>query len=215
MLVDLDPQGQCAVYLSVEPEPAVFNLLLGVWGLEEATRPTGRDRLWLVPGNKRTASAQTVLAVEGYDKELLRHILANGRVGENKLHYVIFDTAPSVGGIQEMALYIADIVLIPAAVDYLALDGVANILQSIQALQRSEPPTTLILPTMYDERTQESQRNLKLLQEEFPHALLPSIHRATVLRECPAVGQTIFEYAPTSRAAREYSEVVNAIWNVA
>lgn len=214
LLVDLDPQGQCAVYLAAEPGPAAFNLLLGVHSLEQAVRPTGRKHLWLVPGNKRTASAQTVLTAEGYDKTLLRRVLTDGRVDRSKLHYVIIDTAPSVGGIQEMALYAADVVLIPAAVDFLALDGVANILRSIQALQRPSPPVALILPTMYDEKTRESQRNLELLRERFPpSALLHPIHRAAVLRECPAVGQTIFEYAPASRAAREYDEVVNAIWS--
>jgi chromosome partitioning protein len=215
LLIDFDPQGQCAAYLGVEHESCVFNLLIGASQLPQVVRQTGRDRLWLVPGDKRTSSAQTVLVAEGYDKSLLSGILHNGYVDSSRLHFVILDTAPSVGGIQEMALFAADILLIPTAVDFLALDGVAKVLQSLQALRRPSPPLTRLLPTFFDETTKESQRNLDALRKKFPTAVLPPIHRAAVLREAPAEGKTIFEYAPKSRSAQEYMILVQEVINVA
>ena len=213
LLVDLDPQGQCAAYLKMQPEPAVFELLIGTKNLPQAVRSTGRARLWLIPGDKRTASAQVLLVADGFNKAHLLGIFRNGHVDSTKLHFIVLDTAPSVGGIQEMALYAAHIIVIPAAVDYLALDGVAQIMRSVQNLQRPVPPVMRLLPTLFDETTRVSQRNLETLRQRFPTATLLPIHRAAVLREAPAVGKTIFEYDPNSRAAREYAQVVQEVLN--
>lgn len=214
LLVDLDPQGQCAAYLNMQPESAAFELLIGTKTLPQAVRPTARDRLWLVPGDKRTASAQVLLVADGFNKAHLLGIFRNGHMDSTRLHFVVMDTAPSVGGIQEMALYAAHILLIPAGVDYLALDGVTQIMRSIQSLQRPTPPVTRLLPTFFDETTRVSQRNLEALRQRFPTAVLPPIHRAAVLREAPAAGKTIFEYDPGSRAAREYAQVVQEVLHV-
>ncbi|MGC8947482.1 MAG: ParA family protein [Anaerolineae bacterium] len=212
LLVDLDPQGQCTAYLGLAPGSGAFNLLIGS-GLSQVIQATGRDQLWLVPGDKRTSSAQTLLVAEGYDKGFLLSIL-DGYRDLPKLHFIVLDTAPSVGGIQEMALFAANVLIIPTAVDYLALDGVAKILASLQALRRPSPPLTKILPTFYDERTNESRRNLLILCQKFPAAVLRPIHRASVLREAPAEGKTIFEYDPKSRAAQEYGTLVQEVLNV-
>lgn len=214
LLVDLDPQGQCASYLNMQPEPAVFELLIGTKTLPQSVRPTARDRLWLIPGDKRTASAQVLLVADGFNKAHLLGIFRNGYVDSTKLHFIVLDTAPSVGGIQEMALYAAHLIIIPAAVDYLALDGVTQIIRSIQNLQRPFPPVTRLLPTFFDETTRVSQMNLNALRQRFPTAVMPPIHRAAVLREAPAAGKTIFEYDPNSRAAREYAQVIQEVLDV-
>jgi len=207
LLVDLDPQGQCASLLGMEQEGAVFNLLVNRPPFRDVVRTTGRPDLWLMPGNKRTATAQTILAVEGYRVEVLQEILQD-TVDGNKLHYIVIDTAPAVGALQGSALYSADFLIIPSAVDYLALEGVAQILKTLQALQRASPPTIRVLPTFYDEVTRESKTNLTRLQEAFGHILMEPIHRAAILRECPSAGQTIFEYKSDHRAANEYADVV-------
>ena len=207
LLVDLDPQGQCASLLGLEQEPCVFNLLVNRPLFRDVVRTTGRPDLWLMPGNKRTATAQTILAVEGYRVELLQELLT-GTIEGNKLHYIVIDTAPAVGALQGSALHAADFLVIPSAVDHLALEGVAQILKTLQALKRATPPTIRVLPTFYDEVTRESKTNLTRLQETFRHALLPPIHRAAILRECPSAGQTIFEHKPDHRAATEYAQVV-------
>ena len=207
LLVDLDPQGQCASLLGLEQEPAVFNLLVNRTPFRDVVRTTGRPDLWLMPGNKRTATAQTILAVEGYRVEVLDAVL-EGTINGDKLHYIVIDTAPAVGALQGSALYAADFLLIPSAVDHLALEGVAQILKTLHALKRPSPPAVLVLPTFYDEVTRESKTNLVRLQETFGDVLLSPIHRAAILRECPSAGQTIFEYKPDHRAATEYADVV-------
>jgi len=213
LIVDLDPQGQCASHLGMSQEGGVFNLLIGEPRptLRDVVRTTGRQGLYVLPGNKRTASAQTLLAVEGYDRTLLARMLNEPQFNSGKLHYIVLDTSPSVGGIQEMALYAADIVIIPTALDFLSLEGAAKITQTIQSLDRPRPPLIQILPTFYDEVTKESAANLNSLKSRFGPVVLDPIHRAVVLRECPSVSKTIFEYCPNSRAATEYGAVV---WGV-
>jgi chromosome partitioning protein len=128
-----------------------------------------------------------------------------------RLHYILLDTAPSAGGLQEMALYAADLVVIPSAVDFLALEGVVKILDAIKRLERPHPPAVRIQPTFFDEVTRESRVNLDLLRTHFGDLVLDPIHRAAVLRECPPFSQTIFDRAPESRAAIEYA---NLVWEV-
>ncbi len=128
-----------------------------------------------------------------------------------RLHYIVLDTAPSAGGLQEMALYAADIIVLSAAVDYLGLEGVAQILQTIKSLKRPHPPLVRIQPTFFDEVTKESAINLTGLQKQFGQVVLDPIHRAVALRECPPLGKTIFDHRPNCRAATEYA---NLVWEV-
>jgi len=209
LLVDLDPQGQCASLLGTAQEPGVFNLLVNRPPMRDVVRTTERPGLWLLPGNKQTETAQTVLIVEGRRPDVLATIL-DRTIDGGRLHYVILDTAPAVGLLQENALYAADVLLLPSAVDFLALEGVREILTTLSALARPTPPAVWILPTFYDQVTRESATNLARLREVFPQTLRP-IHRATVLRECAALGRTVFEHAPDSRAAEEYGALVRRV----
>jgi len=210
LLVDLDPQGQCAPHLGMEQEPGLFNLLVADLPLRDVVRTTGRANLWLLPGNKRTKTAETLMVIEAKGVGTLQSVLGE-KVNGDRLHYLILDTAPSVGGIQENALYACDLLLVPTSLDHLGLKGLTEILKTLRAVNRPAAPKVWILPTFYDEVTRESRVNLAHLQETFGELVLTPIHRATVLRECPAVGRTIFEHAPESRAAEEYARLV---WEV-
>lgn len=210
LLVDLDPQGQCASHLGLAGEPGVFNLLVNGPPLRDVVRTTGRENFWLLPGDKRSKTAETLLALERRGVDLLSGLLRE-RINGDRLHYVVLDTAPSAGGLQENGLYAADLLLIPSAVDHLSLEGVAEVLKTLRALGRPSPPPTWVLPTFYDQVTRESRINLERLRTAFGDLVLEPIHRATVLRECPALGRTIFEHGPETRAAEEYARLV---WKV-
>jgi chromosome partitioning protein len=212
LLIDLDPQGQCATLLGMEQEPGVFDLLVNGLPLRDVVRATGREGLHLLPGSKRTATAQTVLLVEGYRVDALAGVLDGDHSIDSDVHYVVVDTAPSAGGLQENALYAADVLLVPSAVDHLSLEGVAGILTTLHGIERPHRPLVRIVPTFHDERTRESKANLASLQEQFGEAVvLAPIHRATVARECAALGRTVFERCPKHRAAKEYGALV---WEV-
>lgn len=213
LLVDVDPQGHVATALGMDPEPGLFDLLVGGARLYNVTRQA-RDRLWVLPGTARTATAQTVLVVEGAPDDTLNRAIR--RDVNAKLDYIILDTSPSVGRLQEMALWMADLVVVPTAVDFLSSRGIVDLVRELRELKADAKKAWRgrlfgILPTFYDDVTVESRANLEELKGAFGDLVLPPVHRATVLRECTALGETVFETAPTSRAAEEYAALV---WKV-
>jgi len=212
LLVDLDPQGQCAALLGFEQEPGAFQLLVAEIPLKQVLRYAEREGLYLVLGDKKTATAQAVLGIQRAPIHYVKKILVDGNVGD--IDYFVLDTAPSAGDLQSQALWAADKVLIPCATDFLATDGVFSIMDTLENLKTGQGwkgQVLGILPTFYDDITRESKATTKDLNKHFSHLLLPPIHRATVLRECAAEGKTIFELAPLSRAAQEYKILVDYV----
>jgi len=215
LLIDLDPQGQSATALGRSPEPGVFYLLTMGTTPQETTfvgswvRSSGREGLYLYPGDQQTMAAQTVLNAQNQPISSIR--TAVKRFYKEGLHYIIFDTAPSVGGIQERAVWASDLVIVPTATEFLSAEGVGKVMRMMSVLQQKKQwggALLGILPTFYDEQTRESKITMESLQERFGQSLLTPIHRATILRECAASGQTIFETEPDSRAAAEYQALV-------
>ena len=211
LLLDLDPQGQSATALGRNPEPGIFYLLTMGLSTQETTfvnswvRSSGREGLTLYPGDQQTMAAQTVLNAQNKPVSAIRNTIS--RFFKEGLDYIIFDTAPSVGGIQERAVWASDLVIVPTATEFLSADGVSKVMQMMSILQskKSWKGALLgVLPTFYDEQTRESKATMESLEERFGSSVLPPIHRATILRECAASGQTIFETDPDSRAAEEY-----------
>jgi chromosome partitioning protein len=215
LLVDLDPQGQCATILGLKQESGAFNLLVADYNPNRVIRLTDRENLYVILGDGKTATAQTVLGVQRAPISFTHKKLVPA-ARSDQMDYVIIDTSPSVGELQEQAIWAADGVLIPCAVDYLATDGVFSITQSIERIQEEfdwQGSMVGILPTFYDEVTRESKATLDDLNQRFEKLMLSPIHRATRLRECAVEGKTIFELDPSSRAAAEYQELVQFILN--
>jgi chromosome partitioning protein len=213
LLVDADPQGQVATFLGLRQESGLFDLLVEGRSLADVVRSAdadGRHRpgLQVIPGDKRTATAQVVLVAQGIKLDCLARALKGVEAD-----YVICDTSPFVGLLQEAAIFAADWLLVPCAVDYAAAQGLASILDTVQAVEDRGGRCHLlgVIPTFYDEVTRESKAILAQLKERFGKAVWPPIHRATVLRECAAEAVTIFEKAPRSRAATEYGKVVERV----
>jgi len=213
LLVDLDPQGQCATILGLKPEPDTFNLLVADFSLNQVARPTDRENLFVIIGDMKTATAQTVLSVQKSPISFLYNRLISPAATGN-YDYVVIDTSPSVGELQVQSLWTCDGVLIPCTVDYLASDGVFSIAKTLVNLEQEydwQGKILGVLPTFYDEITRESKATLKDLKDNFHRYVLNPIHRATILRECAVEGKTIFELAPGSRAALQYQELVNFV----
>lgn len=211
MIIDLDSQGQVATALGRDHEPCVFNLLVGGHTMADVVRTTGRERLYHIPGDKRTATAQIVLNAEGFRIDVFKRLLER----LTRIDFVVFDTAPSVGGLQEAAVYASDLVVVPCAVDFLASEGAARTIETLKAVQDLGWKGRIlgVLPTFFDETTKESAATMADLRRAFGNLLLSEIHRATVMRECASEGKTVWEMAPKSRTAREYARLVWEVYN--
>lgn len=211
LLVDLDPQGQCAAALGRGPEPGAFHLLtMGttppeIGFLRSWIRATGRDGLWLIAGDQQTKVAETVLNAQNKPLSSIRNSVH--QFFKDTLDYILFDTAPSVGGIEERAVWAADLVIVPTATDFLSADGLAATLHMLGILQEKKKwrgNLLGVLPTFHDQTARASQAAMEEMQQLYPNHLLPPIHHSVLLRECFSVGQSVFEFDPLSRAAREY-----------
>jgi chromosome partitioning protein len=213
LLIDLDPQGQSASFLGLEQDNQVYKLLaMPDENPKSRVRPTGRDNLWIIPGNQDTSMAQIIINAQNkeisYIRDTVKPFTSNG------LDYIIFDTAPSVGGIQERAIWAADMLIIVTATESASTEGASLISQTAIKLNKESSWQGGIggtLPTLYDEQTRESKATVEELNDAFSGLLLSPIHRATALRECVAHGKTIFEHAPESRAAEEYRAFVKEV----
>ena len=175
-------------------------------------RFSGREGLYFLPGDQQTMAAQTVLNAQVQPISAIRHSI--NRFFRDTQHYIIFDTAPSVGGIQERAVWAADLVIVPTATEFLSADGVSKVLHMMSILQEKRNwrgKLLGILPTFYDEQTRESKATMDTLRECFHVSLLAPIHRATLLRECAAEGKTIFEMDPLCRASKEYEALTQFV----
>jgi len=210
LIVDFDPQGQCATALGLNPEPCVFNLLISPNNNpRQWVRDTGRENLYLIPGDRSTATAQIVLNAEN------RAITGVADAIESlakEYDYILFDTAPSAGGLQERAIWASDLVIIPAATEFLSIDGIrqmAGMMADLTSKHAWKGALLGVLPTFYDTVTKQSRIAMQSLNGTFGERLLHPIRRATILRECAADGMSIWEKDPNCAVADDYDRLVN------
>jgi len=197
VLVDLDAQGNVAPCFGLPPSPGLYELLLNLKSLEQLLIEV-RPSLWLLPSDANTAKLKMILAAEPYRETVLARALAP--LGAD---YVILDTGPSRDILHDNAHHAADQIIIPAAVDHLALIGVVQEMDSLQIVREHGHPVEVvaILPTFWDATTNESAINLRRLAEAFGDLVLPAIPRTTRLREAPALGLTLWEHLKENHPA--------------
>lgn len=194
---DLDAQGNLSVSFGLKPEPGLFQLLTGGIPLSDVLTEA-RPNLWLLPSDTTTAKLKTILAGEAYREGILARAL-----GSLDVDYVILDTGPSRDLIHDMAHQAAGEVVIPAALDHLALVGVAQQVDTLGIVREHGHPIEVmaILPTFYDRVTIESSTNLQKLAKTFGGLVLPAVPRTVKLREAPAYGYTVWEHLPANHPA--------------
>jgi len=215
LVADLDTQGHAGKSLGVDVRavaPTVKDLLLGRATLEEVTRPTGVPGLDLLPANKELASFPVDVATHPDRTEKLRDALS--AVSAERWDMVLFDAPPSISLVTENVLRAATELVLPVALTYLALDGCAEIVQSLARLraERGEAPeVTLVVPALY-RKTQLADEILKKLQDRFPDVLAASMLGWSVkVDEAQSHGLTIFEYAPRSSGARSLAALADEL----
>jgi chromosome partitioning protein len=199
LLVDLDAQANCSIALGLPPKPNLQRFLADD-DRYDAIVPTGRPNLDLLPGDKTTAAVKAELASIPFRETILARKLA--RLA-NDYDLIILDTSPSIDLLQISALVASTHYLIPVSCQHLAAAGAAMALSTVAALSDAGALDTRLLgllPTFYDRRTTESTTQLRELADQYGRLLLPPIPIDTKAAEAPAHGQTLYEYAPNTRA---------------
>jgi chromosome partitioning protein len=215
LLVDLDPQANATSSLGLDPngvELSTYDALIGQAPLRAAIVETGRAQLEIAPASRALAGAQVEL-VDLPDRER-RLKEALGDVAD-RYDVVIVDTPPSLGILTLNALVAADLLLAPVQCEYLALEGVAQLMETIELVRATLNPRLELLGmlmTMYDPRTRLSPQVVEEVRRHFPDRTFQTvIPRSVRLSEAPSYGKPVLEYEPTSRGASAYADLAQEL----
>lgn len=209
LLVDMDPQANATTALGFderETERSLYEVLVEDAPLSEAVKATRHPDLHLIPSARRLAGAEVemvnLIAREVRLKKALQKLMANYPLA-------IIDCPPSLSLLTLNALTAADAVLIPVQCEFLALEGLAQLMHTIELVRDSLNPALTVLGvllTMYDGRTNLSSQVVEEVIRHFPDLVFETvIPRNIRLTEAPSYGKTILEYDPISKGGLAYA----------
>ena len=225
LVIDLDPQGNASTALGVEHTegtPSMYDVLTGDTSLQDVIRPSSEYKnLKCAPATIDLAGSEIEIVVNRARDEwnfILRSAFQKYFAEvERRPDYVFIDCPPSLGILAINAFVAATEVLIPIQCEYYALEGLSQLLKTINLIQeRLNPALSLssILLTMYDGRTRLSQAVVEDVRKHFPdqamHAVIP---RSVRVSEAPSHNQTVISYDRSSQGAISYLEAAIELAN--
>lgn len=218
LLVDLDPQANATYSLGIDPKIlplSVYHALMGQVSPSAIIRKGPFLGFDIMPASPDLAGA-TVELVTVKDREFkLRQMLEKIK---DSYDYVIIDLPPSLGLITVNALCASDEVLIPVQCEYLAVEGLEQLLNTVDLVKNNlgqDLRVTGAVLTMYSKNSRLSQAVAKELREKFPgYVFNVQIPRTIMLAEAPRFGKTILQYAPDSIASQAYKELAEEIISI-
>jgi len=220
LLIDLDPQGNATTSLGFNRREvfiSVYEVLIEGMSVKSAIFPTIAPNLLLLPANENLPGAEVELTDRPNRAEILKIILNNI---DTDLDYILIDCPPSLGILTLNALVASDGILIPMQAEFLALEGLTQLLKTINLVREQLNPRLElfgVLFTMYDGRTRltrEVETEVRNYFSESKAVFDTVIPRTVRLAEAPSHGLPITMYASGSNAAEAYrnlsTEVLNA-----
>lgn len=220
LVIDLDPQGNASTALGVEHRaetPSVYDVIVGDSPLADVVQKSPEfDALYCVPATIHLAGAEIELVSLVAREQRLRTALdAYLAASDHPFHYVFIDCPPSLGLLTINAFVAAREVLIPIQCEYYALEGLSQLLNSIQLIERHLNPqlrVSTILLTMYDSRTNLANQVVQDVREHFPDQVLDTvIPRSVRISEAPSYGQSVISYDEGSPGSLSYLEAAAEI----
>ncbi|WP_456845206.1 ParA family protein [Cellulomonas sp. P5_C6] len=219
LVLDNDPQGNASTALGIEHRagtPSIYEVLVDGAPIAEAVQESPDvPNLWCLPATIDLSGAEIELVSMVARETRLRNALdayLEWRVanGQERIDYVFVDCPPSLGLLTVNAFVVAREVLIPIQCEYYALEGLSQLLKTIQLIQAHLNPqlhVSTILLTMYDARTNLAQQVATEVRTHFPERTLrTTVPRSVRISEAPSYGQTVMTYDPGSSGALAYLE---------
>ena len=213
LLVDLDPQGNATSGLGLPKDQApatTYEVLAGTATLVQAVQETHVAQLFVLAANSNLAGAEVELVNRSRREFALQQVLADAAYD-----YVFIDCPPSLGLLTINGLTAASHVLIPVQAEYYALEGLSQLLNTVQAVRGSTNPRLELLGivlTMFDKRNSLSEQVQAEVSNYFGEKLFKTvIPRNVRLAEAPSYGKTIFEHDRWSKGARAYKALAAEI----
>lgn len=215
LLVDLDPQGNATSSLGIDKADVLYttyDVLVDALPLGQAVTVTDRRNLDLVPATGSLAGAEVDLVELSNREQRLGRALD---AVKERYQLILIDCPPSLGLLTVNGLTAADSVVIPIQCEFLALEGVSQLVTTIELVRRSLNTNLDVLGallTMYDARTRLSSHVVQEVREFFGDKVFEAIiPRSIRLAEAPSFGQAISEYDASSRGAIAYGQFVDEL----
>src|ERR1700731_1651591 len=215
LLIDCDPQSNASSGLGFVKDPervSTYHLLMGAAEADEALQTTELEQLWLIPSPKNLIGANLELVEADRREFRLRDALAAVR---ERFQFVVLDCPPALDLLTLNALVAADTVLIPMQGEYFALEGISELLDTIERIRSGLNPELSIegvVLTMFDDRTNLAQQVTAELNRYFGDKLCKTtIPRNVRLAEAPSHGKPAILYDERSRGAESYMQLAREI----
>jgi chromosome partitioning protein len=215
LLIDSDPQGNATTGLGVAKDPdrpSLYQVLLGDVPARDAIQATELEGLHLISADKNLVGADLELVGIPNREFRLRERIADIR---EEYRFVLIDCPPALDLLTLNALIAADSVLVPIQCEFFALEGVSELMDTIDRIRDSfQHPLQVegILLTMYDDRTNLTRQVAADLREFFGDQVFRTvIPRSIRLAEAPSFGKPILGYDPRSRGAESYIKLAKEI----
>lgn len=216
LLIDLDPQGsltKCAGFRSLDNNQTTYEVIKGDCNINDAIQTkNGVAHYDILPTDIRMSGAEIeLISVPGRDT-LLKEALENLKTPYD---YVLIDCSPSLNILTLMALTAATSLIIPVAAQYMPLDGMAQLLPTVELVKKRLNKGLKIggvIVTMYDSRRSLDKGIIEAVKAKFPTEVFSTVVRNnSKLAEAPTYGKDIFEYAPKSSGAEAYMAIAQEI----
>lgn len=215
LLVDLDPQANATSGVGIahqELPQSMYHVLTGQSAMRPILRPTTHEGYRIAPASAELAGARVELVNMAEREFRLQQALLEVK---SDFDFVIIDCPPSLDLLTVNGLVAADSLLIPIQSEYYALEGLGQLLGTVDLVRERLKPDLAVLGgvvTMFDARNKLSQQVLDELKNHFPHPIFQSvIPRNVRLSESPSYGQTILQYDPGSKGGRAYQALAQEI----
>jgi chromosome partitioning protein len=215
LVVDIDPQGNATSGFGIngnDQRHSTYEVLIGQAEVQQAIMPTALSTLDLMPAGQRLSGAEVELVGMMARETRLKTCLAKVR---DDYDYVFIDSPPSLGLLTINSLTASDSVLIPLQCEYLALEGLTQLIGAIRLVQDHLNPALRIegvLLTMFDARLNLSQQVAEEARKFFAERVYKTvIPRNVRLSEAPSFGKPIVLYDPHSSGAESYRELAREV----
>ncbi len=215
LLIDCDPQSNSSSAIGFVKDPerlSTYQLLVGDATVEQVILQGPLENLWIIPSSKNLTGANIELISMENREYRLREAVTQVR---DKYQFVVIDCPPALDLLTLNSLVAADSVLIPMQAEYFALEGVSELLDTIDRIKQHLNPDLAIegvVLTMYDDRTNLAQSVTTELKSYFGDLLCQTIIPRNVrLAEAPSHGKPVLTYDPKSRGAESYIKLAKEI----
>ena len=208
LLIDMDPQGNASTGLGIpraQREKTIYNVLTEDLPIDEAIAPTEVESLFIIPSHVDLSAAEMEIGQTEGRTRILRDAIA---AASSQFDYVMIDCPPSLNLLTINALSAARSVIVPLQCEFFALEGLSQLLRTVEMAKTSINPALAIdgvMLTMYDRRNRLSAQVAEDVRKHLGRAVFDTIIPRNVrVAEAPSFGQPVIHYAPKSKGSKAY-----------